>query len=170
MLQVTLTQGQVTLVDDIDADIMQFKWSAGFRPNYADGGRYVAYRGNKNKTELLHRVIVARMLGRPLCTKDSVDHINRDTLDNRRANLRISTQQQNQGNRKKSKNNSSGYKGVVFNKRLGKWSAFIGYDGKPKYLGLFASPELAAQAYDKAAIEHFGEFALLNFPTTEVAK
>lgn len=62
------------------------------------------------------------------------------------------------------KNNTSGFKGVIFKKKINKWKAQITFQGKYKSLGCFFCIVKAARAYDKAAIELFGEFARLNFP------
>lgn len=93
-----------------------------------------------------------------------VDHINRDTLDNRRKNWRIATPLQNTQNRKLNATNTSGYKGVHFAKENGKYRAAIKANHKYKHLGYFVNPEDAARAYDEAARFYFGEFACLNFP------
>ena len=93
-----------------------------------------------------------------------VDHINpSDTLDNRRSNLRLATRQQNAWN-SRSQSGGSKYKGVHWCKRENKWVARIMINGKKKLVGYFYSETEAAHAYDAAALEHFGEFALLNFP------
>jgi hypothetical protein len=95
-----------------------------------------------------------------------VDHINGNRLDNRKSNLRICTQFQNTKNRFKSRSNKSGYKGVSFFKAkypLKKpWVAEIVYNYKRISLGYFYTKEDAAKAYNKKAIELFGEFAKLN--------
>lgn len=93
-----------------------------------------------------------------------VDHANRNPLDNRRRNLRFATPSLNTVNRKY--RNKTGFRGVAEND--GKFIARIWVDKKKRYLGNFATAELAALAYDKAAIAAFGEFALLNFPDLEV--
>lgn len=95
------------------------------------------------------------------------DHVNGDSLNNRRSNIRLATQLQNSWNRRRPTNNTSGYKGVTTFKRGPRpWHAKIGVRGKRYHLGLFATPEEAAVAYDVAAKEHFGVFARLNFPET----
>jgi hypothetical protein len=91
-----------------------------------------------------------------------VDHENQDGLDNRRANLRIATRSQNNANQRRRKDNTSGYKGVVWHKRERRWQAQIQVEGKCLYLGGFDDPKDAAQAYNVAAFTHFGEFARLN--------
>lgn len=115
------------------------------------------YAGNNN-LGLLHRFLLN---ARP---DEQVDHINGNGLDNRRINLRLCSNEQNQYNRPVPSNNSSGYKGVSFHKHTKKWRATIGYEGKHKHIGYFDSVEEAAKAYDSAAIELYGEFARLNFP------
>jgi len=86
-----------------------------------------------------------------------VDHINGDTLDNRRSNLRLATQQQNSQNMRMK--NKWG-KGVYKNKN--RFTVKIGIDGKRIYVGHYATQQEAKDAYDKKAIELFGEFALTN--------
>jgi len=89
-----------------------------------------------------------------------LDHINCDPADNRIENLRLATRSQNGLNTPLNRNrNTSGYKGVTWNKRQGKWQATIKFDRKSMYLGVFNSPEEAHAAYVKAATEHCGEFA-----------
>ena len=88
-----------------------------------------------------------------------IDHINRDRLDNRWANLRLATHSQNQANRPPPISNTSGFKGVTWHKNRRKWQASIRVKGEDKYLGLFDCPEEAGKAYSVAAYEHFGRFA-----------
>lgn len=87
------------------------------------------------------------------------DHINRNKLDNRRENLRLSSEQDNARNRSKQTNNTSGFIGVYFNKQAKKWRAQITIDFKTTALGQFANKEDAIRARLKAEKEYFGEFA-----------
>ena len=91
-----------------------------------------------------------------------VDHINHDTLDNRKSNLRICSLQENSRNRKKAKTNKSGYKGVVLYKQSGKWKAYTKVNMKSKHLGYYDTKEEAALAYNDFAKKTFGEFCYLN--------
>lgn len=92
-----------------------------------------------------------------------VDHINRNGLDNRRANLRTCTKSENAANREKvGGDTSSKYKGVHRRADSGKWMARIKVNGRRRSLGCFYSEEEAALAYNVAATEEFGEFARVN--------
>lgn len=158
--QIELSQGKVAIVDDADFErINAHKWYASkdFRT-----GRFYALRhvpiskGIRTMISMHHEVMNA-----PKGTE--VDHIHSDdTLDNRRSNLRICTTAQNQQNRGKSKNNTSGYKGVCWHRRHQKWQADIAYNGTNVFLGRFNDPKDAARAYNKAALRYHGEFARLN--------
>ena len=88
-----------------------------------------------------------------------IDHINGLRDDNRISNLRIATRSQNMANRSKQSNNTSGLKGVSFNKRARKWVSCIQKEGKYIYLGLHETKERAYSVYCRAAKEMFGEFA-----------
>jgi hypothetical protein len=97
-----------------------------------------------------------------------VDHKNCNTLDNRRANLRLATHSQNMCNRPKSSaKTTSKYRGVHFDKQRGKWVAKIQVNRKIIWLGYFDSENDAAKAYDNAAKKIHGEFARLNFTEDE---
>ncbi len=120
----------------------------------SDGYRQVCLDSRIYKA---HRVIWLMVHGR--WPKKSLDHKNLEPGDNRIVNLREASDRENQGNRRKLSNNTSGYKGVHLHKPSGKWKAQIGFDGKRKHLGLFETPELAFAAYIQAAKEVFGEFA-----------
>jgi hypothetical protein len=91
-----------------------------------------------------------------------VDHINGDPSDNRRCNLRITTQSGNMCNSRLRSDSTTGYKGVSMDKRDGMYRAYIYYKGKQIALGYYDNPEEAAAAYDKAAVFYFGEYARTN--------
>lgn len=163
MIEIPLTRGQITIVDNEDADLNKLRWHALFRPQYGDGGAYIARRTERHKgkqtAQLMHRVILARMLGRLLLQAEEVDHIDLNPLNNRRSNLRLATKRQNKTNQRTYKNNTSGYKGVSWNASKRKWHARISKEGKVIHLGFFDSPEEAYDRYCKAARELHGEFA-----------
>lgn len=92
-----------------------------------------------------------------------VDHKNNDPLDNQKENLRICTHQQNIENSLPTRGRDSKCKGVCLHKRCSKWQAQIYFNGKSIYLGLFNVKEDAARAYDKKALELFGDYARTNF-------
>lgn len=92
-----------------------------------------------------------------------IDHKNHDGLDNRKSNLRLSTQKENTWNQsKQERKTSSRYKGVHYAKRYDHFDAYINKDKKRKWLGAYHTEIGAAHAYNRAAIEMFGEFACLN--------
>lgn len=91
-----------------------------------------------------------------------LDHINGDTLDNRMENLRVVTKAQNSANQGKQCRNTSGHKGVYWDKNRGKWTVQIGVNRRYKYLGRYDTVEEAAQAYAKGAALLHGEFARLE--------
>lgn len=101
--------------------------------------------------------------------KGKLDHRNGNKKDNRIKNLREATVSQNGGNRKINRNNSCGYKGVIWHKRNKRWLAKIQYKNKVIYLGYFKIIEDAASCYDIASQFLFGEFSYINNPTNDEA-
>lgn len=91
-----------------------------------------------------------------------IDHINRNKLDNRKSNLRICTRQQNNFNRGKRTDNTSGFSGVDFYKRENKWRARIQVDYEEIVLGLFSTKEEAIKVRKEAEIKYFGEYRNKN--------
>lgn len=168
MKTIPLTQSKVALVDDEDFDFASwFKWRAikNGKTWYAQS---VVYLGKVSGKSILGYMLLHQLIMRP--PKDmQVDHKNHDGLNCRRENMRICTKTQNQYNQRHRQNTSSQFKGVSWNKRARKWVAYIGYDNKTIYLGLFTSEIEAAQTYDRAAIKYFGEFACTNFPKEDYA-
>jgi len=96
MIIIELSSDKYALIDDIDKEICKMKWyySSGYALH-----RNGSYKNYKN-TFIMHRLIMENMINRPLLKKELVDHINHDTLDNRRGNLRIVTVLENNRNRR----------------------------------------------------------------------
>ena len=116
---------------------------------------------NQKHTTSLHEAII-QLSGQIIPDDKEIDHRDRDKLNCLDENLRFCTRSQNNQNREKFKNNTSNEKGVSWYKITQKWRARIGVNNKPKHLGYFDTKEEATEAYNKAAIENFGEFAVLN--------
>jgi hypothetical protein len=156
---ITTKTGLKTVVDPEDADLSEYIWKTW----KGSTGRHYVERlfsfESRTITVLMHRVILARKLGRHLVPGEVVDHINLDSLDNRRVNLRPSTIRTNQYNQGLHKNNKSGYKGVCYIERENKWRAQIQYMRKVYYLGSYDTPEEAHKVYCEAAVKYHGEFA-----------
>ena len=93
----------------------------------------------------------------------SIDRID-PTQNYSPTNCRLATWQEQQCNRRASKNGKSRYKGVAFHLATGKWQAKIKYNHEWKWLGVFEEESKAAEAYDSAARDLFKQFARLNFP------
>ncbi len=121
------------------------------------GKAWYKQAGIDGKLYLLHRLAWFYMHG--VWPANDIDHINGDRHDNRIANLREATRAQNLLNKGKRANNTSGYKGVTWNKRRQKWVAQIARGGEHYGLGYFASAEEAYAAYVAAAARLHGEFA-----------
>jgi len=166
MKQIQLTQGLVTMVDDADFDeLSAHKWYATRNLTGTFYAKRMAPLANgKQCSVLMHRQILGAQPG------EDVDHRSHDTLDNRRANIRRCTRSQNQANRRKTRGCSSQFKGVYWHTRDRKWVARINIDGKRWALGYFGDELDAARAYNKAALDEWPEFALLNIIPDMVAE
>lgn len=111
----------------------------------------------RNTMMLAHRLVWAHVTGG--WPESRVDHRNMVRTDNRFENLRLTTNSQNMANMHMRPWNRSGYKGVCWHPKIQRFTARIKVHGKLLYLGCFTDPSTAHQAYRKAAVEHFGEFA-----------
>jgi hypothetical protein len=153
---IPLTRGAFALVDEADFGwLTQWCWRLNSH-GYAIRSIYV----EEHEVHFsMHRVIMNAQRGQ------FVDHIDHNRLNNTRANLRFVTFQENMRYRRCYANNRAGFKGV--SARRQRWQARIGLDEDIIHLGYFATPEIAAQAYDAAAKRLFGAFALLNLPDHE---
>jgi len=152
MKEIILTGGHITLVDDEDYECLKdFKWTLMRQQNVKSQYAQCKIHG---RVQLMHRIITSAPRG------SVVDHINGNGLDNRKNNLRVCSQADNCRNQKLSHNNKFGYKGVQ--KKNSKYTASIRVNRQLIHLGIFNTPQEAADAYDCAAVEHFGEFALTN--------
>ena len=157
MKKIDLNRGYQALVDDEDYELLsQWNWTA----HIARQGRVVyavRYLRKPHRHSIgMHRFIMNAPKGM------EVDHINGNSLDNRRSNLRICSRIQNSWNMKLSKSNTSGFRGVYKYRNGKSWIANIGVKGRSIYLGIYKTPVEAAIAYNKKAKEVFGCYARLN--------
>ncbi len=151
---IPLTQRKVAIVDDADFEqIAKYNWHFS--------GRYAARWGkrhfHKREKVLMHRAILKPHEG------SEIDHINGNTLDNRRENLRICSHAENMHNARRRFDNTSGFKGVTWNKQHSKWQAQIQVSGSKVFIGRFNNKVEAAIAYDEKAREILGIYAKVNF-------
>ena len=160
-----LRHGKVALVDDADHErLAAFHWTATERKSRSGDERTwyavrtVTAAPGKRRMILMHREIVGAPPG------SEVDHRNSDGLDNRRANIRLCTTQQNSHNSRPRVRSGSAFKGVSWSASGGAWIAQIKTGDGYRNLGLYSSEEDAARVYDQAAREAYGTYAWLNFP------
>jgi hypothetical protein len=157
MAEVLLSNGMAALIDDADLHLIDgLTWcAANTKTKNSDRWYAMAWNKGRGGSVYMHRLVMGAEKGQ------YVDHIDGNSLNNYRANLRFCTLAQNNGNARWA-TGSSGFRGVHAT-RSGKWSARIAVMSREIRLGTFKRPEDAAMAYDKAALEYFGEFATLNF-------
>ncbi len=148
--QIPLGDGFYAYVDAADYEWLS-RWTWTLSNGYAS-------RREKGKVILMHREIMQPPKGM------LVDHKNHNKLDNTRANLHTCTLQENTCNKSKRRGTSSRFIGVGYDRRCAKWRAQIWFEGSSVSIGYFNNEEAAARAYDRKAVELFGESARLNFP------
>lgn len=148
--------GNSFIFDKVDYPLLSNRYC--FVTSTSNGYGYAMSRDSDGSQKQILRLLLN------LSNDKYVDHINGDHLDNRRRNLRIASASENNYNARIRCDNSSGFKGVSFNKRKDKYRSYINFERKPIHIGYFDNPEDAARAYDTAARFLFGEFACVNFP------
>jgi hypothetical protein len=159
-----LTQEYLKSILNYDQDIGIFtrkvkrnkKFKVGDVVGYIDNYGYVRIKIDK-KNYSSHRLAWLYVYGE--FPKKQLDHINGDKQDNRICNLREANQSQNNFNRKIQKNNTSGIKGVSWNKNAKKWEVSINVNGIKKHLGIFDSKEFAELVITEARNKYHKEFA-----------
>lgn len=157
-------KGYDVQIDDEDWDrVSQYRWRTSKKKNtdtvYIRAHQYI---NDKRVDITLHRFIMGCRYG----DGTMVDHINHDTLDNRKNNLRFCTGQENNQNRRKPVVNTTGYKGIRVSTGNNRWGAVVSLNRKNTRVGTYSTPEEAARMYDMLAIKLQGEFACTNFPKT----
>lgn len=153
MKRIELTKGKTAIVDDDDFEnLSKYRW-------YCSNAGYAVNPKHPNGV-FMHRILMGFERGKS--KEIFVDHINGNKLDNRKSNLRLVDKYQNQQNRKNSRANTSGFKGVAFMKSKRKWWAKITVNKQRKFLGYFETAREAGLAYNQAAKNFFGEYAKLN--------
>lgn len=154
MREIKTTNGYTIKVDDCDYSILiKYNW-------------YGLKKGNKIYADTIVKqkhIKMHRFLLNINNKKVHVDHIDGDGLNNTKINLRLCSNSQNQMNRGKQRNNTSGYKGVYFCKLNKRWKSQITKEGKTYSCGYHDTKEEAARAYDTKARELFGDYCKTNF-------
>lgn len=152
--------GIFALVDDEDFEVVSPYYWGVLLPAKSNTMYAYANATGIPGSILMHRIVLGAGKGQ------IVDHIDMYGLNNTRSNLRIVTRQENNRHVGTRSHNTSGRKGVGWDKSKNKWRSQITVDGKNVFLGRYDDLEEAARAYDRAALECFGEFAVINFPET----
>lgn len=156
MKEIKLSKGEIAIVDDDWYEMLKHvKWhtqSSGYAVR-----REINNCTGKKESQYMHRII-KDIADSSIC----IDHINDNKMDNREINLRKCTKADNNRNMGITINNKSGFKGVHWSKKSAKWVSQISKEGSRFNLGSFDNKEDAAKAYNKKALELFGEFAYLN--------
>jgi hypothetical protein len=162
-----LTQERLKEILHYDPDTGEWRWlikprdgmQIGDKAGWGRNRRHIEFNGRQYRAA---RLAFFYMTGN--WPSNDMDHKSRKSSDERWSNLRSATRLQNNQNAKLPITNTSGYKGVYFNKKLQMWVAQINNNKKHIYLGSFNTAKEAAYAYDRGARQYHGEFAVLNFP------
>lgn len=165
---IQLTKGKEAIIDSRDQGwLSNYDWCVSIAPN-----KHIYYAVRKSRKGegkrhyiWMHRIIWERHNG-PIPKGMEIDHINRNSLDNRLENLRLCSRSQNlsnMSNQIRKSSLSSKFKGVCYDTNRQRWKAYIKQDGALLNIGRYHSEEEAARAYDAKAREMFGEFANVNF-------
>jgi hypothetical protein len=162
----TITAEEARQLLDYNPETGAFTWRvgrtgtarAGTQAGWATNRGYIAVKV-KNRQYSAHRL--AWLMAYGVWPQEFIDHIDGNPTNNRLDNLREASHTENSRNRRIQSRNTSGFKGVYWNKAARKWHAQIHTDGRNKHLGLFVTAEEAYAAYCTAAKELHGEFARL---------
>lgn len=158
MKYIELSRGFKTAVDDEEyKQLNEDKWYAHTDSKGFTYAVRTVWVNGKHSMVRMHRIILNAPKG------SLGDHINGDTLDNQKHNLRLVTCQQNSQNRIANKNSTSKFMGVSWNSRVKRWATQITHNRKHFWLGFFDDEKVAAKIYNEKAKELFGDFAKLNF-------
>lgn len=159
-VEIRLTKDHVVKIDAEDFErVSNYRWHAA-----KIFGIYARKTPDETCSHAyMHRFIMDAKPGQ------IIDHRDGDTLNNTKANLRIATAQQNAFNRRRRRDSSSRFKGVMRSRDSDKkWRALIRHNGRTRHLGVFPTEKAAAYAHDLAVLALRGEFARTNFPADSV--
>lgn len=164
--RIELTRGKYAILDPEDFESLnQYRWHC---TNFGYARRTGSKRSEKGRKRVaigMHNVVF------PVPEGMTVDHINRNRLDNRKANLRAATREENTWNRKFVKKGSkTRYTGIHWNKKVKKWNVRLRVEGRRKSFGYYADEVEAAKVYDRVARKYRREYAVLNFPEKRAKK
>lgn len=149
---IPLTQGKEAVIDTADVHLVEgVSWCAEKATDTFYAVRIARVSGKKCHFRL-HRVIMG------VSDEVIIDHEDGNGLNCRRYNLRLATHTENMRNSRRRRDNTSGVKGVTFDRWTNRWQAKISVDGKTVHLGRFHRPEDAAEAYATASRTHHGRF------------